>query len=725
MAETTYIGKLLYGRYRVLHHMGRGGSARVYAAQDVLMDRQVALKILSDDETDLRLNTRSYETEVRAIAMLNHKNIVNVYDVSVEGNVKYIVMELVEGITLRELLDYKKEPMPVKEVVAGARQILDALQAAHGKGIVHRDIKPQNIMVMRSGLIKVADFGIARLPDSDRFRIKGRAVGTVHYISPEQATSKPVDGRSDLYSLGIVMYEMLTGKLPFDGDDVSRVALRQVKEQPVAPHLLHPDIPPELEAVVLRAMEKNPEDRYESAAAMRRALDRAVKEESGERRRGGFLASFLNKTDKKTTPNTTEEDHMNVILNRDKLNKKRNFRKDTEETLSAAEQTLPEVEENVTIPQEEEGPISLPVSEERDTLQPEAMEQPIGSPLNEVEDVTKILDELSADFIDGASVDSPEEDALQEDAAQEGAEEEAPLEEMPADEITDEEIADGDMPEDETPSADEEEAEELPQQEPGEENVTAEEEQTVVFGACDASMDTSMYRDTADMEPYEEIEDMSHTDEMAAAEPASNMGSTVAFGTVNEAPQVPLYTHEEDTPSASGGWGARVAAVVLGVALAATAVLSCWYTGFPFGTKVPELDVYKGEETIAGLSVHVEYVDSDQRAGTVLVQSPAAGYVRRADALYLQVSRGVSPYASDRVKKDMDQHMIGKTYAQAKDYLEKLAAGNSALPLSFVRVPDYSDTVPAGHIIGYDIIYNAPTANQTTAIVYVSVGADR
>ncbi len=731
MAEATYIGKLLYGRYRVLHHMGRGGSARVYAAHDVLMDRQVALKILSDDETDLRLNARSYETEVRAIAMLTHKNIVTVYDVSVEGNVKYIVMELVEGVTLRELLDYKKGPMPIDEVVAGTRQILDALQAAHEKGIVHRDIKPQNIMVMQSGLIKVADFGIARLPDSDRFRIKGRAVGTVHYISPEQATSKSVDGRSDLYSLGIVMYEMLTGKLPFDGEDASRVASRQVREAPVAPHLLREDISPALEAVVLRAMEKAPEDRYESAAAMRRALDRAVKGGS-EVRRGGLLAGIWGKTDKKTTSNTTEEDHMNVILNRDKLNKKRNFNKQSEdlsaETMDAEQlaQEASSVEGDTTIV-------------ESTVLAPESMFQEPETAASEVDQVTKILDELSAE-------DSFEEPAIENESTDEIVEDNM-LEDESTDETVEDDMIDdehsGDIVEetivrDKAEEADytgimavtAEEEQAVLTQEEAPDCEDAAEEKTAIFGMCDASMDTSFYKNTAEMDIYEEIEDISHTGETDAEESAG--GSTVAFGNVSEEEpmHVPLYRREdveeepEEPIKARKSKGACVTASVLGVVLAATVALSAWYTGFPFGTKIPDMNSYHGDDTIAGLPVYVDYVDSEEPAGTVLAQSPAAGYVRRADALYLRVSSGTSPYAAPRVKADMDQNMIGKSAAAAIAYLEELAARNLDLPLRFMRVLENSSEVPAGRVIGYDVTYTPADVRYTTVILYVSAGAD-
>ncbi len=273
MDASSFIGKTLEGRYNVKGSIGKGGSARVFYAEDTLLHRTVALKILENDKNELCLNTKSFDTEAKAISMLSHPNIVNVYDISMSGSVKYIVMEYVEGITLRAYLDHRKI-LPPSEVVSCARQVLRGLREAHNKGIVHRDIKPQNIMIMKNGQIKVADFGIARLPDRDRFLMPDRSIGTVHYISPEQARGGAVDPRSDIYSLGIVMYEMATGVRPFEAEQPSDVAIMQVTDTPVRPCEVNPDLPRELENVIMCALSKKPENRYESAQDMLRVLER-------------------------------------------------------------------------------------------------------------------------------------------------------------------------------------------------------------------------------------------------------------------------------------------------------------------------------------------------------------------------------------------------------------------------------------------------------------------
>ncbi len=273
MDVNAFIGKTLEGRYNVKGTIGKGGSARVFYAEDTLLHRTVALKILENDKNELGLNTKSFDTEAKAISMLSHPNIVSVYDISVGGNVKYIVMEYVEGITLRKYLDNRKI-LPPTEVVSCARQVLRALCEAHGKGIVHRDIKPQNIMIMKTGQIKVADFGIARLPGLDRFLMEDRAIGTVHYISPEQAKGGQVDRRSDIYSLGIVMYEMATGVRPFESENLSEVAVMQVTDTPARPTEINPELPRELETVIMCALSKNPDNRYDSAYDMLRVLER-------------------------------------------------------------------------------------------------------------------------------------------------------------------------------------------------------------------------------------------------------------------------------------------------------------------------------------------------------------------------------------------------------------------------------------------------------------------
>ena len=306
----NFVGNLLDSRYMVTDVIGRGGSACVYRANDVLLNRAVALKILEDDKNELHINTKSFETEVRAIARLSHPNIVNVFDISMEGSIKYIVMECVEGITLSTYLKHKKV-LPISEAVSCARQVLRALREAHEKGIVHRDIKPQNIMIMKNGQIKVADFGIARLPDRDSFRMEDRSIGTVHYISPEQAKGGAVDQRSDLYSLAIVMYEMLTGKRPFEASSPSDVVMMQVTETPVRPSEINPAISAELDSFIMRALSKRPENRFDSASDMLRLLERI--NPSGEvwgATKRPFFAFKKNKNEKphEKEPETADEE---------------------------------------------------------------------------------------------------------------------------------------------------------------------------------------------------------------------------------------------------------------------------------------------------------------------------------------------------------------------------------------------------------------------------------
>ena len=303
----NFVGNLLDSRYMVTDVIGRGGSACVYRANDVLLNRAVALKILEDDKNELHINTKSFETEVRAIARLSHPNIVNVFDISMEGSIKYIVMECVEGITLSTYLKHKKV-LPVSEAVSCARQVLRALREAHEKGIVHRDIKPQNIMIMKNGQIKVADFGIARLPDKDSFRMEDRSIGTVHYISPEQAKGGAVDSRSDLYSLAIVMYEMLTGKRPFEAAAPSDVVMMQVTETPVRPSEINPEISSELDSLIMRALSKRPENRYESASDMLRVLERiSLTGESRAAAKKSFFGFMKKKKEKKQENDTGTE----------------------------------------------------------------------------------------------------------------------------------------------------------------------------------------------------------------------------------------------------------------------------------------------------------------------------------------------------------------------------------------------------------------------------------
>ena len=263
-----YIGKRLDGRYEIREVIGIGGMAYVYKAYDSIDDRTVAVKILKDEFLNNQEFTRRFKNESKAIAILSHPNIVKVYDVNFSENLQYIVMEYIDGITLKEYMDQQHD-IRWKEAVHFTLQILRALQHAHDKGIVHRDIKPQNIMLLADGTIKVTDFGIARFSRQDiRTTSEEKAIGSVHYISPEQARGEITDEKADIYSVGVMLYEMLTGRLPFDADNAVSVAIMQLQSKPTPPREVNPDIPEGLEDITIKAMQKEPSDRYQSAAEM-------------------------------------------------------------------------------------------------------------------------------------------------------------------------------------------------------------------------------------------------------------------------------------------------------------------------------------------------------------------------------------------------------------------------------------------------------------------------
>ena len=262
-----FIGQVFDNRYKIENVIGVGGMAVVFKAVDLLMRRMVAVKILREDISADEPSVKRFVNESKAVAMLSHPNIVNIYDVSVRDDVKYIVMEYIEGITLKSYIQ-RRQVLSFKEVVGYSIQILKALEHAHQKGIVHRDIKPQNIMLLKNGVIKVMDFGIAKLPNTDTVTMTDKAIGTVYYISPEQASGDPIDARSDLYSLGAMMYEMATGSLPFDAESPVSVALMQVNDTPTSPREVNSHVPPGLEQIILKAMEKDPSVRYQSASQM-------------------------------------------------------------------------------------------------------------------------------------------------------------------------------------------------------------------------------------------------------------------------------------------------------------------------------------------------------------------------------------------------------------------------------------------------------------------------
>ena len=268
-----YTGKKLDGRYEIRELIGVGGMANVYHCYDTIDAREVAIKILKDEFLDNEDFIRRFKNESKAIAVLNHPNIVRVYDVSFGDMIQYIVMEYIDGITLKEYIDMQKV-LDWKETVHLTTQILKALQHAHESGIVHRDIKPQNIMLLQDGTIKVTDFGIARFSDKATRTMTDQAIGSVHYISPEQARGDQTDGKSDIYSVGVMLYEMLTGRLPFDGDTAVSVALMQLQQQPKRPREVNPAIPIGLEQITMKAMQKKPSDRYASAAEMLNDIER-------------------------------------------------------------------------------------------------------------------------------------------------------------------------------------------------------------------------------------------------------------------------------------------------------------------------------------------------------------------------------------------------------------------------------------------------------------------
>ncbi|MCL2495436.1 MAG: Stk1 family PASTA domain-containing Ser/Thr kinase [Oscillospiraceae bacterium] len=262
-----YVGKILDGRYEIQEVLGVGGMAVVYRAYDNIDDRPVAVKILKEEYLANEEFRRRFKNESKAIAMLSHPNIVKVYDVSYGERLQYIVMEYVEGITLKEYIEQRRV-IPWKEAVHFLTQILRALQHAHDRGVVHRDVKPQNVMLLHSGNIKVTDFGIARFTRSETRTMTENAIGSVHYISPEQARGDLTDGKSDIYSVGVVLYEMLTGELPFQSDSTVSVAIMQLQNEPRRPRELNDAIPLGLEQITIRAMQKSPAERYQSAAEM-------------------------------------------------------------------------------------------------------------------------------------------------------------------------------------------------------------------------------------------------------------------------------------------------------------------------------------------------------------------------------------------------------------------------------------------------------------------------
>src|SRR5215813_5035275 len=271
----TLIGTVFDGRYRIIRKLGAGGMADVYLAEDQELGRQVAIKILNDRHAADDSFIERFRREAKNAAGLSHPNIVSIYDRGEAEGTYYIAMEFLDGRSLKELI-VGRGPAPIKTAIDYARQILAAVGFAHKHGIVHRDIKPHNVLVGPEGRLKVTDFGIARSGASQMTEV-GSIIGTAQYLSPEQARGAPVDQTSDLYSVGVVLYEMLTGQVPFTGDTPLEIAMKHLSEVPKPPSELRPDVPHDLDSVVLRALAKDPADRYESAEEMDADLARVAR----------------------------------------------------------------------------------------------------------------------------------------------------------------------------------------------------------------------------------------------------------------------------------------------------------------------------------------------------------------------------------------------------------------------------------------------------------------
>ena len=275
-------GRLLGNRYEIIEKIGSGGMATVYKAKCHVLNRYVAVKILRDEFTTDEEFIKRFEVEAQSAASITHPNIVSVYDVGVDGNLYYIVMELIKGKTLKEIIVEEKGPLPWKWSVNIASQIASALEIAHRNHIIHRDIKPHNIIITEDGVAKVTDFGIAKAVSNSTITAFGTTIGSVHYFSPEHARGGFTDEKSDLYSLGVVMYEMLTGKVPFDADTPVSIALKHMQEDPKPPIELNPNIPSAVNDIIMKALRKDTNLRYQNATAMLLDLKRALKEPNGD-----------------------------------------------------------------------------------------------------------------------------------------------------------------------------------------------------------------------------------------------------------------------------------------------------------------------------------------------------------------------------------------------------------------------------------------------------------
>ena len=275
-------GKLLGNRYEIIEKIGNGGMATVYKATDKVLKRYVAVKILRDEFTTDEEFIKRFEAEAQSAARLTHANIVSIFDVGVDENLYYIVMELIQGKTLKEIIIEERGPLPWKWSVNVAIQIASALEVAHRNNIIHRDIKPHNIIITEDGIAKVTDFGIAKAVSNSTITAFGTTIGSVHYFSPEHARGGFTDAKSDLYSLGVVMYEMVTGKVPFDADTPVSVALKHMQEEPVEPIELNPNLPVAVNKIIMKALQKDTTLRYQSATEILSDLRKALKNPDGE-----------------------------------------------------------------------------------------------------------------------------------------------------------------------------------------------------------------------------------------------------------------------------------------------------------------------------------------------------------------------------------------------------------------------------------------------------------
>ena len=275
-------GKLLGNRYEIIEKIGNGGMATVYKAADKILKRNVAVKILRDEFTTDEEFIKRFEVEAQSAARLTHPNIVSIYDVGVENNLHYIVMELIQGKTLKEIILEEKGPLPWKWSVNVAIQIASALETAHRNNIIHRDIKPHNIIITEDGIAKVTDFGIAKAVSNSTITAFGTTIGSVHYFSPEHARGGFTDAKSDLYSLGVVLYEMVTGRVPFDADTPVSVALKHMQEKPEEPIEVNPNVPVAVNKIIMKALQKDTTLRYQTATEMLDDLRKSLKNPDGD-----------------------------------------------------------------------------------------------------------------------------------------------------------------------------------------------------------------------------------------------------------------------------------------------------------------------------------------------------------------------------------------------------------------------------------------------------------